>query len=107
MIVETNFPSGNKRKVFVGMDLSGEPLLLHVSAWNILKEDPEYVQAIGTPYMLSVSRGIGLSLSRWRDRIKTAWDVLRGKYAVLDTIDLNEKEALELRDYITQTHGGK
>lgn len=107
MIVETNLPSGNKRKIFVGMDLSGEPYFVHTEAWNVLREDPEYVQAVGTNYMLSISRGIGLSLTRWRDRIKAAWNILRGRYSLVDTIDLNEKEALELRDYITITHGGE
>ena len=106
MIVETNFPSGNKRKVFVGMDLSGEPCFVHIEAWNILREEPEYVQAVGTNYMLSISRSIGKPILSWQDRIKAAWNILRGQYTLLDTIDLDEKEALELRDYITMTHGG-
>ena len=106
MIVKTELPSGNKEKIFVALSIDGEAEFLHVSAWNILRDGPEYLQAIGTNYMLSVSRGIGLSLIRWRDRIKAAWDILRGKYALVDTIDLNEKDALELRDYITMTHGG-
>ena len=106
MIVETELPSGNKRKVFVGISMDGEPYSLYADAWNVLRDDPEYLQAVGTNYILSVSRGIGLSLIRWRDRVKAAWDILRGKYTLVDTIDLNEKDALELRDYITMTHDG-
>ena len=92
MIVETKPSPENKRKVFVGISMDGEPYFLHVDAWNVLQDDPEYLQAVGTNYMLSVSRGIGLSLTRWRDQVKAAWDILRGKYSLVDTIDLNERK---------------
>ena len=95
-----------KEKVFMSLCSCGEPIFIQVIAWNVLRDDPEMVDAVGTPFELIISRGIGLPVWSLWDKLRTIWTILRGKYRLLDSIHLNEKEALELRDYITMTHDG-
>ena len=91
-------------KVFISLCSCGEPIFIHVEAWNVLRDDPEMVNAVGSNYELIISRGIGLPIWSMFDKLKAIWSILQGKYRLFDSIHLSEKEALELRDYITQTH---